>query len=221
MADEQIVHIAIVTEAPVPGVAKKRCTMALGVDGAAKLQRRLIERAIAAAKQAALGPITLWGMPHVRDAVFAELAARHAVIVKPLPAGMGIARLAVALADATPALVFTADCPVLDAAAIRAAGDAILRHSDAVLGPSEDGRCLLFAARGLDAAVLALLDRSRENDAASLRACLRGHEVRVSELPPRWSVERPSDLRRLREKGFAALVEGLRREVPSMMAARG
>ncbi|BAT61289.1 2-phospho-L-lactate guanylyltransferase [Variibacter gotjawalensis] len=220
-ADVSKVQVAIIAEAPIAGVAKKRFSMALGVNGAAILQQRLIERAIKVAKQADIGPVTVWSTPDLRDAMFKEFARRYGVTVQPLPDGAGLARLAVALAVSGPAVAITADCPTLDASALRAAADAVLNHANAIIGPSEGDGCVLFAARNIDPEVFAVIDHHSEASAGCLRACLSHHHVQTSELPPRWSVERPSDLRRLASSNFSALVEGLRGEVPSMMATRG
>src|SRR5579864_3281332 len=54
------VAIAILAKAPLPGLAKTRLAPALGADGAAALAARFIERAVATAKAAAIGPVILW-----------------------------------------------------------------------------------------------------------------------------------------------------------------
>ena len=53
------VAVAVLAKAPVAGFAKTRLIPALGCDGAAALQERLIERAAATAAAAGIGPVTV------------------------------------------------------------------------------------------------------------------------------------------------------------------
>ncbi len=57
------VAIAILAKAPIAGFAKTRLIPALGEAGAATLQARLTERAVATATAAGTGPVTLWAAP--------------------------------------------------------------------------------------------------------------------------------------------------------------
>ena len=54
------ISIAVLAKAPIAGLAKTRLIPALGPDGAAALQARLIQRTVATALAAATGPVTLW-----------------------------------------------------------------------------------------------------------------------------------------------------------------
>src|SRR4249920_363487 len=125
------ISVNILTEAPVPGIAKRRFAMMLGIDGAARLQRQLVERAIEAAQAAAIGPITLWGEPHIREAIFVEYAAKYGIAVKELPRGSDASRIASVLRGAAaPALAISPDSPALSAALVRAAGKVIIDDAD-------------------------------------------------------------------------------------------
>ena len=73
------VAIAVLAKAPIPGFAKTRLIPALGEAGAATLQARLTERAVAAATSAGTGPVTLWAAPDAGDPAFVELGARFDV----------------------------------------------------------------------------------------------------------------------------------------------
>ena len=53
-------EIAVFARAPQAGAAKTRLIPALGAAGAARLQRRLTLHALAVARRAALGGVTLW-----------------------------------------------------------------------------------------------------------------------------------------------------------------
>ena len=55
MASEPVA-VAVLAKAPIPGFAKMRLIPALGADGAAALASRLIDRAVATACEAGVGP---------------------------------------------------------------------------------------------------------------------------------------------------------------------
>ena len=71
--------IAVFAKAPVPGEVKTRLVATLGAEGAARLHERLVERALATALAARLGPVTLWCAPDQSHAFFRQCAARHGV----------------------------------------------------------------------------------------------------------------------------------------------
>lgn len=61
--DSLRIGVAILAKAPIAGLAKTRLIPHLGADGAAALQRWLLQRTVAAAVIADLGPVTLWCAP--------------------------------------------------------------------------------------------------------------------------------------------------------------
>ncbi len=72
MADPaERVAVAILARAPIPGQAKTRLIPALGAEGAAHLQRWLLQRTVAMALAADVGPVTLWCAGDPRHADFA------------------------------------------------------------------------------------------------------------------------------------------------------
>src|SRR6202034_4158096 len=75
LANAEPVAVAILAKAPLPGLAKTRLAPALGADGAAALQGRLIERAVETARAADIGPVTLWAAPDQDHPTFQALAA--------------------------------------------------------------------------------------------------------------------------------------------------
>src|SRR5687767_4067016 len=80
-------EVAVLAKAPIPGYAKTRLIPLLGEIGAARLQEKLIERALATASAAAIGPVTLWCAPDDTDRVFREAARRHRVRLAVQPGG--------------------------------------------------------------------------------------------------------------------------------------
>ena len=73
------VAVAILAKAPLPGFAKTRLIPVLGAEGAALLQARLVERAVATACAARLGPVTLWAAPDESHALFQAIGARFGI----------------------------------------------------------------------------------------------------------------------------------------------
>src|SRR5580692_3263884 len=133
------VAVAILAKAPLPGLAKTRLAPALGPDGAAQLQARLIERAVETARAAEIGPVTLWAAPDQDHPAFQALAALFGVALARQPDGDLGARMLAAIAAARgPALVIGTDCPALAPAHLRAAAEALV-EVDAVVIPVEDG----------------------------------------------------------------------------------
>src|SRR3954470_21249023 len=82
-----MLEVAILARAPVPGFAKTRLIPALGLEGAAHLQRRLLERAVRTALEARVGPVTLWCAPDVEHEPFATIAARFDLALASQPSG--------------------------------------------------------------------------------------------------------------------------------------
>ena len=55
--------VAILAKAPLAGFAKTRLIPHLGAEGAASLQRWLLQRTVTTALSAGIGPVTLWCAP--------------------------------------------------------------------------------------------------------------------------------------------------------------
>ncbi|HEY9360355.1 MAG TPA: hypothetical protein VIQ50_07980, partial [Xanthobacteraceae bacterium] len=75
----ETIAIAVLAKAPLPGFAKTRLIPALGTEGAARLQARLVEHAVATACAARIGPVTLWGAPDESHPLFQAIGARLGV----------------------------------------------------------------------------------------------------------------------------------------------
>ena len=84
--------IAVLAKAPQPGIAKTRLIPALGAEGAAALQGRLIERAVATACAAAIGPVTLWTTPDEYDPVFVAMREKFGATLARQPDGVHFTR---------------------------------------------------------------------------------------------------------------------------------
>lgn len=222
------IGIAILAKAPLPGLAKTRLIPCLGADGAAALQRWLLQRAVATAIVADVGPVTLWCAPDTRHPEFAVAGAFGPVARRRQPAGDLGARMLAALAEppaiadiatmasaaASPAVAGTlligTDCPVLTPGRLRRAAERLRTHEATVI-PAEDGGYVLIGARRPEPRLFADVDWGSDRVMAQTRARLAALAWRWHEDAPLWDVDRPEDFARLcaRFPGAFALPAGI------------
>jgi uncharacterized protein len=192
----EAVAVAILTKAPIPGFAKTRLIPALGAEGAAALQEKLIERTVATAVAAQIGPTTLWVTPDESDALFASLGRQYGIKLQRQPDGDLGHRLYAAL-ERGPTLVVGTDCPALDVDHLRAAANILDRH-DAVAIPAEDGGYVLIGMRTPQRAVFSGINWSTSTVITETRHRLRSLGLMWKELPALWDIDTPEDLTRMR-----------------------
>ena len=192
------VEIAIFARAPVPGRAKRRLIPALGEEGAADLQRRMTERAVAAAVEAGAGRVSLWCTPDTRHPAFRALRARHPVRLR-VQQGRGLGeRMGAAMRDMLDrrplALLAGSDCPALGATVFREAAEWLDGGADAVLAPALDGGYVLIGIRRFEASLFAGMAWGTDQVLAETRRrfAALGWEWRETESLP--DIDRPSDL---------------------------
>ncbi|ROR34901.1 TIGR04282 family arsenosugar biosynthesis glycosyltransferase [Inmirania thermothiophila] len=194
------VAVAVFTRLPEPGRAKTRLIPVLGAAGAAELQRRLAEHAVAEAAAAACGPVTVWATPRIDAPWLVALADRHgAALALQEGADLG-ARMRGALAEGVratgAALVMGSDLPDLRRDVLRRAAEA-LGGADAVLLPVEDGGYGLLGVRGAVPDLFSGIPWGGPEVAAATRRRAAALGLRVVELEPLWDLDRPADLARL------------------------
>jgi rSAM/selenodomain-associated transferase 1 len=192
--------ILIFARAPVPGEAKTRLIPALGAGGAARLQHRLTEHALATATRASPDSIQLWCTPDRAHPFFAECARRHPILLKTQSGATLGERLAFAVVgelhshDAV--VVIGTDCPVLTHENLRFALDALDAH-DAVIHPAEDGGYVLIGLSQAFAQAFDDVDWSSDRVFdKTMQNFLRG-QLRVAVHETLWDVDTPADLARL------------------------
>lgn len=192
------IGVAILTRAPIPGQAKTRLIPALGAEGAATLQRWLLQRTVAMALVADVGPVSLWCAGDPRHPDFAQCRAFGSVAVRHQPEGDLGARMLAALRESPTAatLVIGTDCPALTAAHLRAGAQA-LDGNEVVLLPAEDGGYVLVGATRPLPELFAEVDWGTDRVMAQTRQRLVTLGVRWSEPATLWDVDRPEDLARL------------------------
>jgi hypothetical protein len=193
------VGVAVLARAPIPGQAKTRLIPALGAAGAARLQGWLLQRAVAMALVADVGPVTLWCAGDPRHPDFALCRAFGSVAVRHQPAGDLGARMRMALREsATEAgtLIVGTDCPAMTTAHLRRAARSLCER-DAVVLPAEDGGYVLIGLRRAAADVFDGIDWGTERVMAQTRERLRALGCGWDEPATLWDVDRPPDLERL------------------------
>jgi uncharacterized protein len=199
--------IAVLAKAPVAGLAKTRLIPALGAEGAAALQRRLIERAIETACKAALGPVVVWAMPDADHPVFQSAGARYRVSLAVQANGdLGARMLAAIAAGNAPALVIGTDCPALTADHLRTAAGVLRGGTDAVIIPVEDGGYALIGMRAAEPALFSGMRWGTPEVMDETRRRLRRLRLSWQEPFTLWDVDLPEDLDRLRTLGLEGMV---------------
>jgi len=206
-ASVEPVALAVLAKAPVPGFAKTRLEPALGADGAARLQARLIERAVDIVTAAATGPLTLWttGDDHP---LFRRLHLRTGIALARQPDGdLGARMLATFNAAKGPAIVIGTDCPALTSDHLRMAADDLRGGIDVVILPVEDGGYALIGTRRPQPALFSAMPWSTVTVMGETRRRLRQLGLVGRELTRLWDVDVPEDLDRLRRDGPAGLLD--------------
>ena len=195
--------IAVLAKAPIPGFAKTRLIPLLGAEGAARLQERLIERALATAVAAGTGPVALWCAPDDTHACFREAAWRHGVGLVVQPAGDLGARMLAAFNAAVgkPLVLIGTDCPVLSPGDVRNAA-ALLTGADVVIAPAEDGGYGLIAARRPLPKLFERMPWGTDRIATLTRERALASDIRLAELRSIWDVDTAADFQRLRASDF-------------------
>jgi rSAM/selenodomain-associated transferase 1 len=194
--DQPRIDVAIMARAPVPGLAKTRLIPALGAAGAARLQSWLLQRTVAMALAADVGPVSLWCAGDPAHPDFAAYAQLGQVSLRVQPEGdLGWRMLAAIRAASAGVLVIGTDCPALTPLHLHEAA-AALAGNDAVVTPAEDGGYVLIGMRIPAPELFTRIDWGSENVMAQTRLRLRELGWVWHEPATLWDVDRPADLER-------------------------
>lgn len=193
------VGVAILAKAPIPGLAKTRLIPHLGAAGAAALQRWLLQRTVATAVVADVGPVTLWCAPDTHHPEFAVCGAYGAVTLRQQADGDLGERMLAAVAESPSSagtLVIGTDCPLLTPSLLRTAADA-LKDRDAIVIPAEDGGYVLIGMHQALPQVFSAIEWSSERVMAQTRQRLTTAGWQWTEFDALWDVDRAEDFERL------------------------
>lgn len=200
-------RVAILAKAPIAGYAKTRLEPALGADGAAGLQRLMIEATIATALAAGLGPITIWAAPDAAHEVFTRHASPRVTLARQPDGDLGIRMLAAFATSEEPTLVIGTDCPALTPAHLVEAAAALAGGRDAALIPARDGGYVLIGLARPRPVLFHDMSWGTVEVAAETRRRMAELALEWKEWPALADIDRPEDLDSLRgDARFAALV---------------
>ena len=198
-------RIAVFAKAPVAGEVKTRLVPVLGPEGAARLHGELVRHALAAARDAGVGPVELWCATDPGHPFFARCAAEFGARLR-VQQGRDLGErmahaFAAALGDNAALVLIGADCPALDAARLRSAAQALASH-DAVIAPAEDGGYVLVGLATPDPGIFSGIAWGEAGVMDATRQRLEGAEIRWTELETLWDIDRPGDYARLAAAGL-------------------
>lgn len=193
-------EIAIFARVPQAGAVKTRLIPALGAEGAAALQARLIDRTLATARAVPAASACLWltgpvetftPPPGLRCETQqgADLGARmhHAFVVT--------------LARAPACVLIGTDCPALRTAHVQRALAELEEH-DVVVGPAEDGGYVLIALTSPRPSLFEDIAWGGPTVLAATRARIDAARLRAAYLPPLPDLDTPADLARALREGW-------------------
>jgi uncharacterized protein len=193
------IGVAILAKAPLAGFAKTRLIPHLGAEGAAGLQRWLLQRTVTTALSAGIGPVSLWCAPDTTHPDFALCRAFGPLALRRQPEGdLGERMLAAIAGTTTPAgtLVIGTDCPALTPALLRQAANALAAH-DATVIPAEDGGYVLIGMHRAAPRVFNDVDWGSGRVMAQTQERLKEIGWHWQEFASLWDVDRGEDLARL------------------------
>jgi hypothetical protein len=192
--------LLVFAKAPQPGQVKTRLASVYGDRGAAQLYRLMLRECLT--KAAGLAPLELWCTPSKRHAYLHTCAQEVGAtlrVQKGPDLGMRMySALAQALDDSPWALVVGSDCVSLSRADLDVACAKLHHGKEAVLGPAEDGGYVLFGLRRIDKGLFRLIRWSNPRVLAQTRQRLLRLHYDWAELPTRWDVDTPKQVRRWR-----------------------
>lgn len=191
--------IAVFAKAPVAGFAKTRLARRLGADGAARLQRQLMTRALQRACSLPETSVELWVDGPAGHPFVVQSARDFNATVRPQQGNDLGARMANAfeamLGKADRVLIIGTDCPAQSAADL-AAAFAALATADVVVQPAEDGGYVLIGAREPHPTLFDAVPWGSDRVLALTRERAAAAGLKVTELPTTWDLDRPADYER-------------------------
>ena len=204
------VAVAVLAKAPLAGFAKTRLIPVLGADGAAMLQARLTERAVATACAAAIGPVTLWATP---DDASPGLSS-HPRALRHCAGAPGRRRSRCTHAGGNRGSERTGaghrhrlPCPHIRPLCARRRTFCAAAPTPSSC-PAEDGGYALIGMRAPEPALFSDMRWSTPDVMARPAAGCASAASPGKSRSTLWDVDVPEDLERLREIGLRGLIEG-------------
>jgi rSAM/selenodomain-associated transferase 1 len=198
------IAIAVLAKAPIPGLAKTRLIPALGTEGAARLQARLLIAAVETALQ--VGTVTLWAAPDHAHPTFQQFARRVSLVCQ-RDGDLGARMLEAIAAAQRPVLVIGTDCPALTPDHLRRSAELLHDGIDVVVSPAEDGGYVLIGMRKPEPQLFADMAWSTSDVMVETRRRLASLNLSWREPARLWDVDVPEDLQRMQAENLAHLLQ--------------
>lgn len=205
-------RLQIFSRLPQAGISKTRLIPALGAEGAAQLQSRLLLRTVTQAVQARLAPVELWCTPDCSDPFFQSLAATHDLALfaqcdGDLGRRMDHA-LDSALKSADFALLIGTDCPAMRPVHMATCLEGLETGQDAALLPASDGGYVAIGLRRPASWLFEKMPWGGSDVLTHTRNRLNQQGWTWLEPALLWDVDEPADWLRL-QREMPELVIGL------------
>jgi rSAM/selenodomain-associated transferase 1 len=192
--------LLVFAKAPVPGQVKTRLIPALGADGAARLAKQLIERALNTASAAEFSSLQLWCAPDADHPALQALARQHgATLHVQQGADLGArmhAALNSALRDHDRALLIGTDCPDLSADDLQAMAGELRHGNDVALIPAADGGYVMVGMTQPHAELFDAVDWGTSRVLAQTTDRANAAGLRLCVGPQRHDIDLPEDIER-------------------------
>jgi len=199
-------RLIVFAKAPIPGEVKTRLLPLLDAETAAALYEELVLHCLSTAVEAEVGPVDLWCASSKDHPFFIRCCERFPIERCQQTSGDIGRRMAhafhAALEKADSALLMGSDCPSLTCADLKEARRCLRLNNHAVIGPAEDGGYVLLGLRQCDPKLFEGISWGTESVLEETRERLRRLGWHWHELPERWDVDRPEDVRRLVSEGY-------------------
>ena len=192
--------LLVFAKAPLAGQVKTRLAGTYGERGAAQLYRLMLRETLT--KAVGLAPLELWCTPGKWHSYLHTCAREVGATLRVQKGGdLGVrmhGALTHALEDAPWAIVVGSDCVSLSRADLDVACAALHRGKQAVLGPAEDGGYVLLGLRRIERGLFRTVRWSGSGVLVQTRNRLSRLRYDWVELPTRWDVDTPREVRRWR-----------------------
>jgi rSAM/selenodomain-associated transferase 1 len=196
--------VLVFAKAPLPGRAKTRLVPKLGAWGAARLQARLIDRALHTAVRSRCGTVELHCTPRIGHPFFLRERNKLKLDLKRqsgrdlgerMPRAIGAA-----LRRHRYAIVIGVDAPELRAADLRRALRLLRSGCDVALAPAEDGGYALIACRRAPRPLFEHVAWGGSTVYSTTVRRLEALRLQWRALRTVWDIDRPADIERLSQR---------------------
>jgi rSAM/selenodomain-associated transferase 1 len=199
-------HLIVFAKAPIPGEVKTRLLPLLDTETVAALYEELILHCLNTAVKEGVGPVDLWCAPSIEHPFFIGCSEKFQIELHQQTEGDIGRRMAYAFYEtfkkADSALLMGTDCPSLTCADLKEAKRVLHRSVHAVISPTEDGGYALLGLCQYEPKLFEGVSWGTESVLEETRKGLCRLGWHWHELPERWDVDRPEDVKRLISEGY-------------------